>query len=105
MFFFFVQKRSSLQKAAYFFCQKLKSDPSLKKHKAAKCNAEQAFSQSYLKEIRGTCVSFFELAFQTLPSCHYLTTGGALEKWACELHAVSSSSKLGHLGPGLCWDP
>lgn len=74
------------------------------KHKAAKCNIEQAFSIPIWKKIRGTCISFFELTFQTVPSRHYLTTGGAVvrEKLDCLLRDVSSPTQLGHLGLSLC---
>lgn len=57
------------------------------------------FFQPYLKEIRGTWVSFFELTFQTLPSRHYLTAGGALVREKDKKKKNQSASYVLWVGP------
>lgn len=96
----FCSKPSSLQKAAYFYCQKFQPDPSLKTQ-SSQMQHWAGFFQPYLKEIRGTCISVFELSFRTLTLSllnHWWSRRkGKLRRWA----TVSSHSQLGHLGPQI----
>lgn len=91
----FCSKPSSLQKAAYFYCQKFQPDPSLKTQ-SSQTQHWAGFFQPYLKEIRGTCISAFELSFRTLALSllNHWWSGRErkLRRWA------TYCKQLGHLG-------